>query len=132
MANEKDQSEVSQAILKRVHRYVQFGKKPTSDDISWEGVVTLNKQTTICLTNQATQKQEYIRFPGNEEIKCTFAGLQQLVLKATQEGVADKRHDWDAKEGKSLEKNPLKIKIMENGVSPSNPDYYKRLRVPTP
>lgn len=124
----------SQDILERVHGYVQFGKRIEGNDRHWEGIINVNKDVTVTITDTEVFPQRPVKifFPAGVDQKCGFSVLQQLILRATKEGPVDKRHDWNAT-GEPRTKNPLKIEIKTEGISSASPaSYQQNLRIPTP
>jgi len=120
---------IDQSILERVHKAMTKAVQLSKRDIAWQGTIQTNKDTVVEVYYY--NKKEIINIKGGKPLyNCDIRVLQQLVLRAVQEGCADKKYDWNAT-GTPNTENPLEITILEHSGRNSQNET-RQLNVPMP
>ena len=124
-------------VLERVHRYALYGTAYEGNDYAWRGRIMVNRDVQISLTDRHTNKPFARQYKAGEEYNADIVVLRQLVLRATQEGVPDRRHNWYATGGvpnadaQGIE--PLEIAVLKEWLSEEYAAAHEPMRrFPTP
>ncbi|MFH0814314.1 MAG: hypothetical protein V2A69_15975 [Pseudomonadota bacterium] len=118
------------AILLAIHRAQQTGRNLSNDDLAWNGTILTNKDITILICDTDNQ-QHAIKVPGNKPYRCGINILQQLVVKAIQEGPLEMRQNFYAEGGMPRDAKPLRIEVLENGFDPNTIQAHKTTLIPS-